>query len=176
MTQAGRILGNQKGSVIVVAMIMLVLLTLIGISSSRTSTTEVQIATHNQNYQVEFYLADSGWRQGALWLENRGSPPDWVNDAAGDLTVKNFGSGTQPVGDGGELAAVSPDNNFLSSYGIPYWYRVDYLDPAALSGASSFAEGNEKGFERFYYEILSNANTTQQIEVRVSKIFKVGYN
>ena len=85
-------------------------------------------------------------------------------------------TGTQPVGDGGELAAVSPDNNFLSSYGIPYWYRVDYLDPAALSGASSFAEGNEKGFERFYYEILSNANTTQQIEVRVSKIFKVGYN
>ncbi len=172
----GRILGNQNGSVIVVAMIMLVLLTLIGISSSRTSTTEVQIATHNQNYQVEFYLADSGWRHGALWLENRGSPPDWVNSAAGDFTVKNFGSGSAPGDDSGGLAPLAPDNNLLSSYGIPYWYRVDYLDPAALSGASSFAEGNEKGFERFFYEIVSNANMTQQIEVRVSKVFKVGYN
>ncbi len=35
-------LGNENGSVIVIAMIMLVLLTLIGISSTTTSTTEVQ--------------------------------------------------------------------------------------------------------------------------------------
>ncbi|MEJ5358785.1 MAG: PilX N-terminal domain-containing pilus assembly protein [Desulfobacterales bacterium] len=176
MVRAGRIIDNQRGSVIVVAMIMLVLLTLIGISSSRTSTTEVQIATHNQNYHVEFYLADSGWRQGALWLENQGSPPQWVNGEGDDFTVKNFGFGTAPDGEGGDLGSLAPDNNLLSSYGIPYWYRVDYLDPVVLSDAAVFAEGNEKGFERFHYEITSNANTTQQIEVRVSKVFKVGYN
>ncbi len=171
-----RVLNNQNGSVIVVAMIMLVLLTLIGISSSRTSTTEVQIATHNQNYQVEFYLADSGWRQGALWLENQGSPPPWVNSEGEDFTVKNFGSNPAPDGGGTDFENLPPDNNLLSSYGIPFWFRVDYLDPAVLSDAAVFAEGNEKGFERFYYEIVSNANTTQQIEVRVSKVFKIGYN
>ena len=87
-------LRNEKGSVIVVAMIMLVLLTLIGISSTTTSTTEVQIAANNQNYQVEFYLADSGWRQGAMWLENRASLPGWVNSGTDDNTVKNYGSNT----------------------------------------------------------------------------------
>ncbi len=146
-----RVLSNQNGSVIVVAMIMLVLLTLIGISSSRTSTTEVQIATHNQNYHVEFYLADSGWRQGALWLENQGSPPQWVNTESEDFTVKNFGSHTAPDGGGNDFENLPPDNTLLSSYGIPFWFRVDYLDPAVLSDAAVFAEGNEKGFERFYY-------------------------
>ena len=56
-------LNNENGSVIIVAVIILALLTLIGIAGTNTSTTEVQIATNNQNYQVEFYLADSGWRQ-----------------------------------------------------------------------------------------------------------------
>jgi Tfp pilus assembly protein PilX len=87
-------LRNENGSVIVVAMIMLVLLTLIGISSTNTSSTEVQIAANNQNYQVEFYLADSGWRQGAMWLENRAAPPGWVNSNLNDYTVKSFGSNT----------------------------------------------------------------------------------
>jgi Tfp pilus assembly protein PilX len=166
---------NENGSVIVVAMIMLVLLTLIGISSTNTSTTEVQIAANNQNYQVEFYLADSGWRQGAMWLENRAAPPSWVNSGTADTTVKNFGSNTASDLDTSSLASITPDNSTLSQYDIPYWYQVAYLDPAYMKGGSDAPEGNEKGYERFYYEITSNANTTQQINVRASKIYKVGY-
>jgi len=170
-----RPLRNENGSVIVVAMIMLVLLTLIGISSTNTSSTEVQIAANNQNYQVEFYLADSGWRQGALWLDNRAAPPSWVNTDSDDNTVKNFGANTAPDSNTSSLAGVAPDNSTLSQYDIPYWYKVAFLDPAYIKGGSDAPEGNEKGYERFYYEITSNANTTQQIQVRASKVFKVGY-
>lgn len=176
-------LRNENGSVIVVAMIMLVLLTLIGISSTTTSTTEVQIAANNQNYQVEFYLADSGWRQGAMWLENRAAPPNWVNSGANDYTVKSFGSNTPAGQDTSNLASITPDNSTLSQYDIAYWYNVAYLDPAIITGGSNAAEGNEKGYERMFYEIESRSNmlkedvgvTVQKINVRASKIYKVGY-
>jgi Tfp pilus assembly protein PilX len=168
-------LGNENGSIIVVTLIMLVLLTLIGISSTNTSTTELHVAANNQSYQVEFYLADSGWHQGAMWLENRAAPPGWVNTDTDDNTVKNFGAGTGSDPEIASLAAVTPDNSTLSQYDIPYWYKVAYLDPSLVKGGSSAPEGNEKGYERFFYQITSNANTTQQIQVRASKIFKVGY-
>ncbi len=173
--RAANPLGNQNGSIIVITLIMLVLLTLIGISSTTTSTTEVHVAANNQSYQVEFYLADSGWHQGAMWVENRAAPPSWVNTDADDNTVKNFGSGTGADSDTANLSAVTPDNSTLSQYDIPYWYKVAYLDPSVIKGGSSAPEGNEKGYERFFYEITSNANTAQQIQVRASKIFKVGY-
>ncbi len=168
-------LGNENGSVIVIAMIMLVLLTLIGISSTTTSTTEVQIATNNQTYQVEFYLADSAWRQGAIWLENLAQPPSWVNTDADDTTVKNFGNGTVSDAETSDLVSLTPDNSTLSQYSLPYWYRVANLEPTLIPGAVGGMQGNEKGFERFYYAITSNANTAQQIDTRVSKIYKVGY-
>jgi Tfp pilus assembly protein PilX len=176
-------LRNENGSVIVVAMIMLVLLTLIGISSTNTSSTEVQIAANNQNYQVEFYLADSGWRQGAMWLENRAAPPGWVNSNLNDFTVKSFGSNTPSGQDTSNLASITPDNSTLSQYDIPYWYNVAYLDPANMKGGSDAPEGNEKGYERMFYEIESRSNmlkenvgvTAQKINVRASKIYKVGY-
>jgi hypothetical protein len=176
-------LRNENGSVIVVAMIMLVLLTLIGISSTNTSSTEVQIATNNQNYHVEFYLADSGWRQGALWLENRAAPPSWVNSGADDYTVKSFGPDTPADQDTSSLASIMPDNSTLSEYNIPYWYNVAYLDSKYVPGLSNAPEGNEKGYERMFYEIESRSNmlkedvgvTSQKINVRASKIYKVGY-
>lgn len=166
-------LRNEKGSIIAVAMIMLALLTLIGIVSTNTSTTEIQIATNNQNYQVEFFLADSGWRQGAIWLENRGAPPIWTNTA--DNIVKNFGSGTAPDIDTSNLKSLTPDNSSLSAYSIPFWYNVEHLDPGIIQGGSDLVAGNEKGYERFFYAVNSNANDTQEVQVRLSKIFKVGY-
>jgi Tfp pilus assembly protein PilX len=167
---------------IALAMIILALLTLIGISSTTTSTTEVQIASNNQNYQLEFYLADSGWRQGAMWVENRGAPPMWVNN--GNNMVKNFGRNTAANANTGDLSALTPDNTTpgdapttFGHYRIPYWYQVEYLDPGAegMTVDTASLAGNEKGFDRFYYEVTSNANERQQIEVRLSKIYKVGY-
>ena len=172
-------LQNENGSVIVVAMIMLVLLTLIGISSTTTSTTEVQIAANNQNYQVEFYLADSGWRQGSMLLENLGSAPS-SGYSMGDV-VKNYGHGTSTDADTSNLKNIAPDNitpdnNSTSSYNVPYWYEILYEK-------NETPVGYEKGYLQHYYEIESRSNmlkadvgvTAQKINVRASKIYKVGY-
>lgn len=184
------IVRNERGSIMAVALILLALLTLIGISSTSTSTTEVQIATNSQNAQLEFYLADSGWRQGAMWIENRGVPPMWVNSE--NNLVKNFGANTAAnatIPD--DFSGITPDNTLPAAagetaapygyYRIPYFYSVEFLDPLAegINVDTASLAGNEKGFDRFYYEVNSrvvpNRTPTQSVQVRLSKVFKVGY-
>jgi Tfp pilus assembly protein PilX len=64
------ILSNEKGSVIVVAMIILALLTLIGVSAVTTSTTEVNIAANDQLNKMMFYTADAGSEVGRQMLNS----------------------------------------------------------------------------------------------------------
>ena len=51
-------------------MMILVLLTIIGIAATNTSIYESQIIGNEHRYQIDFYVADSGWKEGAMWLEN----------------------------------------------------------------------------------------------------------
>jgi Tfp pilus assembly protein PilX len=84
------IINNQNGSVIVVAMIILALLTILGISSTSTSTLEMRIATNSQDYQLDFYVADSGWKDGAMWIEEQQDDTRRPVNTTGNI-VKNFG-------------------------------------------------------------------------------------
>jgi hypothetical protein len=173
-------LANENGSVIVLAMIMLALLTLIGVVSINMSSTGGQLAASKHYNQVEFYVAESAWKEGALWLDNQAGAPGWVNTQ--DDVVKNLGHGTLAGANTTNLKIIAPDNSSLSYYHIPYWYGVEHLDSAIFAGAGSLA-GNEKGYERMFYEVTSKANmlkeevgtTSQEIKVRTSKVYKVGY-
>ena len=51
---------NQEGSVIVLSMVLLVLLTILGISATRTSTIEVQIASNERHAVQNLYQAEAG--------------------------------------------------------------------------------------------------------------------
>lgn len=157
-------LNNENGSVIVVAVILLVLLTLIGIAGTNTSTTEVQIATNNQNYQVEFYLADSGWRQAGAWLMNRSDPPRWISaDAEIELV-------TGTIEEDG-ITLTQPVNATLSQYAIPFTYQVEF------EKAQTVAEGNGGNSARIYYQVTSEVNNSQKITVVISKPYQtLGYN
>ena len=53
------LLTNEKGSVIVLALIMLVLLTLLGMAVTRTSSIEVQIASNDSRAADCLYKAES---------------------------------------------------------------------------------------------------------------------
>ena len=57
---AHRALKNEEGSVLVIALLILVFLTLIGISSSRITEVELQIAGNERAYNIAFNTADSG--------------------------------------------------------------------------------------------------------------------
>ena len=60
MPEPTTLLKDEAGGITVIALLMLALLTVIGISASNTSTTEVQITTNAQDYQIAFYAAESG--------------------------------------------------------------------------------------------------------------------
>jgi len=51
---------NENGSVIVLAVVMLVLLTFLGISATRMSTIEVQIAANEKRAVQDLYQAEAG--------------------------------------------------------------------------------------------------------------------
>jgi type IV pilus assembly protein PilX len=54
-----RIIKDEGGSVLIIALIMLVLLTLLGISATSTSNIEMQIASNERNYKRAFYAANA---------------------------------------------------------------------------------------------------------------------
>lgn len=56
----GAVFFKEKGSVLVVALLILVFLTLIGISATTTSEIEIQIAGNEKFHKIAFYHADSG--------------------------------------------------------------------------------------------------------------------
>ena len=51
------LLENEKGSIIVLAMVLLMLLTLLGIAATTTSSIEVQIAGNEMRHKLAFYSA-----------------------------------------------------------------------------------------------------------------------
>jgi hypothetical protein len=167
-------LKNESGTVIFVAIIFLALLTLVGVSSISTSTTEVRIASNSQYNQIEFYIADSGWKQGAMWLNGHAGPPAYKNES-GNI-VRNFGDGDSGVLNN-NFPAGSEDSphittaNDMSHYAIPYWFKVTHLPDETKA-----VPGSGKNYQRHFYRVDSNANRTQDVEAIVSKIYKSGYN
>ena len=55
-----KIVSNQKGSVINVALLILILIFLVGIGLNKISTTDIKIATNIKTDTITFYEAESG--------------------------------------------------------------------------------------------------------------------
>jgi len=129
-TRPSILLANEKGSVIVLAMIVLALLTLMGVSAVTTSTTEMNIAANDQLNKMMFYTADAGVEVGrqilnTLKAENpgawdlllQGASFSWRNLSDTPITVNNLNqavdaTATRQVGLGTFTLQVS-DNNDL---------------------------------------------------------------
>lgn len=166
------ILASQEGSALIIAVLVLCILTILGIASNNSSTIDLQIAANDRDYVQEFYVADSGWKSAVYWLDDKTAPPNRVNTASANTTdfpdasdaVRNFGGGgaddtndTYP--DGEKDGAID---------GVNYWYNVIYEDDEVELGSG-------KNYRKFTYTSRSVANKSQEIEVRLAKVFKVGY-
>ena len=171
---------GERGSVLVIALMILVLLTVMGISVTTTSDIETLIARNEQEYVREFYVADSAWRQGVQWLDTRAAVPPMLNRnlISGNLTddpdylnVRNYGGGGSDVT---EISTDSTDGTLgAGSNSMSYWYKVAYFDTNSLAGST--VPGSGKNFRKFSFCVRSNANQQRQIEISVTKVFKTGY-
>lgn len=85
---------NQNGMVLVLAMFMMALLSMIGIASMMTSTTDIEIATGEQQYVETFYRAQASHAIAgellllAMW--DRGLGGETTTDAAGDQVFSAY--------------------------------------------------------------------------------------
>ncbi|OQY26013.1 MAG: hypothetical protein B6244_14415 [Candidatus Cloacimonetes bacterium 4572_55] len=65
---------NEKGTALIISLMLLVLLTLLGMAATTTSTLEIMIADNERDYKVNFYKAESAAIQAAVVMENESDP------------------------------------------------------------------------------------------------------
>jgi len=157
---------NEDGMVMVVTLLLLLLITIMGMSSISTSTFEVQISDNEKRYQNDFYAADSGWMQAVLWLENQVAPPSTVNSGS-DNIVRNYGNGGADVLND-SFSAGTEDGTIN---GISYWYKVVNLPDESMKAVAGYGPD----YRSFAYEATCNANSTQEIAVKLTKVYRMGY-
>ncbi len=167
---------NEEGFILVVGMSILVVLTLIGISGTRNSVIELKIAGNEREIAQKFYVADTTWKIGGLWLNDKPTAPDIVNvtpktgDTQVDLDdkyyamVRNYGAG----GDNALNDTFGSGTEDGSYKTMPFWYRVIYNgDKIALKYG--------EGYRDFNMGIESIADGSTGISTRMYKVYRVGY-
>ncbi|RLB77287.1 MAG: hypothetical protein DRH06_04130 [Deltaproteobacteria bacterium] len=167
-------LKNEQGFILITSLLMLMVLLVIGIAATNTTTTELQIAGNDKAMKQNFYVAESGWNYAVQWLDNEAGqgPPERINTSILDTAdanyhiVRNFGDGADGVLNAGFPAGT--EDGVLTDQNTPYWFQVD-------ARGDKLAPGSGANYRTFTYLITSNANREQEVEVRVEKMFKVGY-
>lgn len=148
LRRLGSLAANEKGSALLMVLMVLAMVTLLGISATNTSLVEIKIAGHEKSFIRNFFVADSGWREGRLWLNAKATPPvkidsDFVREL--DNPPKDLG-------------------------GVSYAYSVTELDE------NEPVPGYGKNFSSFAYLVNSDADSGRhQVEVEMRKVYKVGY-
>jgi hypothetical protein len=94
LPQAKSILKDEKGVVLITALMILVLLTIIGIASTTVSNTETKIATSEAVYQQNFYRAEGATMEAVEQMESLPDPktadPGWLWASLGTFTEDNL--------------------------------------------------------------------------------------
>ena len=105
---------NEEGSAIVVALMILMVVTIIGVSSSNTTTVELQIVRNDGIYKQNLYLAEAAAQEAIqrIWNTSRSDPillerraPVWLNPNTIDMT--DFDIWDDDGADGNDTALVS---------------------------------------------------------------------
>ncbi len=140
---------SEEGSITVVALIILVVLTFMGLSISRTTTTDIQIAGNELFRKQDFYLAEGGVHREA---QEVGSGNYEVADIFASSVIATQSSAGLP-GPAHQLAGKTYD--FTLSY-------VGYFMPPKGYSATDFS--------RFDYDIDVSQNGVSVL----ARYYKIG--
>lgn len=146
-------LDNNRGSIMVVALLLLVFLTIIGITATSNSRMELNMTRNSQIYKRDFYVADSGWRAAAMNLQDFG------------LAFPNYPGGVKTYG--------SPDGTLNN---IDYDYQTTFWGDQKAAGSSGAMGCKDAIFEVNSRALDANGNPTQEIDTRLVKLCCGSYN
>ena len=152
---------NDKGSALVLALLILVLLTLMGISATTTSTIEVQMAGNDKFHEMAFYAAESGWQEALNWLDRQ--YPGITDQVGWDGNSQTFVTGEKY--NAPDYISLADDNN------TGYYLKIDFAGTTPVSGYGT-------DFRRFNYRInsvgLGPGNARSELSVTAGKVFDTG--
>ena len=163
---------NEDGSVLVLALLMLAFLSLLGVSSTTTSTIEIQIAGNDRNFKQNFYKAEAGAMEAAQRLENETDTTVQINrtwlyltlfDPAVDMTQSSNWDYDDVGGDDNAETAdalIDPDRT-------TYFSIVD----VGISGGSSLSLGSTSLHEYAVYGLYKSTDGESLVEVGYRKRF-----
>ena len=115
MFQKALFIKNEEGSAIVVAVMILMVVTIIGVSSTNTTTVELQIVRNDGIYKQNLYLAEAAAQEGIqrIWNLSRTDPfqlerqaPVWLNNID-EIDLTNPGTWDSDGAGGDDTAEVS---------------------------------------------------------------------
>ena len=150
-------IANDRGSALVVALLVLVLLTLMGISATTTSTIEVQMAGNEKVHDMAFYAAESGWQTSLNWLDRQypGVTQNlgWDEDSQ-TFVVENYNTS--------DYIVLADDND------TEYSVTIAFVGTRAVPGYGT-------NFRRFNYMVdstgLGPGHARSKVRVVAGKIF-----
>ena len=156
---------SNAGSVFAFTALLLTLLTTIGVVSVTKGSGRLILEDNYYRSKAAFYVAESGWAEGAMWIGNLTFPPTFNSD--GNNTVKKYEE-TFPIVPSDYFSNINQEKKSSEIESIRYGYKIQYLN-------NKVAPGSGSNYRRFFYKISSHAEKNQKIDVKISKIFKSGY-
>jgi hypothetical protein len=157
MKQIVDTIANDRGSALVVALLVLVLLTLMGISATTTSTIEVQMAANEKFYDLAFYAAESGWQTSLNWLDSQ--YPGVTQNLGWDGGSETFELDNY---DNPDSIILAEDND------TEYSAKIEFVGTRVVPGYGT-------NFRRFNYRVnsvgIGPGNARSEVSVVAGKIF-----
>ena len=135
-TGIGSDTGNENGSVMLIALLIMALLTIIGVSAINDTTTELQIARNDAIYKINFFQADGSARQAVQMLEDTANPGTNLIPSSSSITWLQD-TDYNPDAQDWEFSGASQNaaqSDFPGNRGSSAGYLVEFRGIAAGSG------------------------------------------
>ena len=154
------VLTEERGTTIVIVMLVSVVLALFGVVSLMTSRTEVLIVGNDRTYRQVFYTAESAWQVAANWLV---SAYPAVTDGRTTRDVAQYLSGDPE--DSRAWIAMRDNAN------LQYAIALQFVQAVNTPGYST-------DFKRFDYTVETTGRwegkAEAQVRVGAGKVYYVG--
>jgi len=127
----------ERGSIIIIALVLLMMVTLIGTSATNTATIEIQVAGNERNYKQNFYQAETAAMRAMSQLETL-SPSVLKTNNGGAIKGETFlhsASDTTPFQTKANWQAVSGTDTYF----LQINRGTDDLDMTAPTRVYEFA-------------------------------------
>jgi Tfp pilus assembly protein PilX len=150
-------LNNQNGIAIVTVILVLALITLAGVMVSKTTNTELQIATNDQLHKITFYAAEAAQ---AYVIRN----PDLYSSAnINNADPVNFPDNSNP------LVTYTLDANSIESFNG----EVRYENPMVVPRGSGFQVGK---FRAHVYQMTCDGYGPRNSDTRIEVgFYRIGF-